>query len=87
MFDDDQLITELVQYKCGDCGGDNWILKIGYRSDDRTFLIVTCANKSCVERKRASLGVDKEALIVWDEFLLAEDNPYGEESKIPTDIN
>lgn len=84
---DEDLVTELVNYKCGDCGSDSWTLRIGHRSDGRTFLIVSCANQVCVERKRLALDAEPDALIVWDEFDITSSYNKTEEDEMPAEVN
>lgn len=87
MITDDDLVTELVEYKCGDCGGDNWTLKIGRRSDGKVFLIISCGNQACVERKRLSLGASSDALIIWDELDITDSHYGSEEDDLPIEAN
>lgn len=62
------LQTELIAYRCGNCGSTEFKLFIGHRTDKKTFLIITCANERCVERRRRDIGAEDDALLVWNEF-------------------
>lgn len=64
----DDTVTEISGYACGDCGSNTWTLNVGHRSDGKTFLIVSCGNKKCVDKKRKELHASPDAQLVWDEF-------------------
>jgi len=67
-LDNNDALTELVDYKCGDCGGESWTIYIGHTTDGRTFLMTVCANKECVKNKRDALKLEEEQFVIWDEF-------------------
>jgi hypothetical protein len=87
LINDDDLVTELIDYKCGDCGSEDWTLKIGRRSDGKVFLIITCGNPACVEKKRLALGASEDALIIWDELDITDSHYGNEEDDYPTEVN
>lgn len=81
-IDDD--VTELIGYVCADCGGNDWTLRIGQRSDGKTFLVVSCGNSKCLEHKRKELGTSPDALLIWDEFDIS-DSSYGQRAAFGLD--
>ena len=65
---EDKPTIELIDYYCGECGGEYWTLKIGHCDDGRTFLYAACADPNCCERKREEMGLGEDAPIVWGEY-------------------
>ena len=61
-------VVELIDYCCGDCGGNVWSLQICHTPDGRTILNIICSNEDCWEKKREELDANEEDLIVWAEF-------------------
>lgn len=61
-------IAELIDYNCGDCGGDRWEVKLIHSSDGSTYLAIICANERCVQAKKKALGMSQEETLFWDEF-------------------
>jgi len=60
---------ETTEYVCGDCHGTEWKLNLGHDDEnEKVFLIITCANPSCVEKKRLELGGEPDSIVVWDTF-------------------
>lgn len=86
-LDEDELVTELVDFCCGDCNGSDWTLKIGHRSDGEIFLIISCANQSCLDKKRRDLGAEPGALLVWQEYRITDEYDKTEEDEMPTEVN
>lgn len=64
------LITELVDYTCGNCKSNKWVLHLGFRNDGAQFLLLRCANSDCVNKRKKELGVENcsDNEIVWSEF-------------------
>jgi len=60
--------TEAIGYNCGSCGGNNWSLRLGHRTDGKTILLVTCANPQCVQELIEATGATSNSLVVWEEF-------------------
>lgn len=65
---EEKLIMETTSYLCGDCGGRNWTLRIGHRSDNKTFLLICCADPICVEKKRKEVDAETTDHVIWDEL-------------------
>ena len=80
-------ITEFVDYLCGNCGSSHWIIKIGHRSDGKTFLETICANPECTAQRRQELGVEADALIVWDELDITGQGHDARDVEECTEVN
>lgn len=61
-------MSELIDYKCDGCGGDNWHIAIAQRTDGKIFLLTMCANQECIDARRRELDMDSSQMIIWDEF-------------------
>jgi hypothetical protein len=82
-------VSELSTITCGDCGSTSWTIRMEQCSDGHTLIITTCANESCVERKRLVTGASSEQLLVWNEWDITssfvDEDPL--ETCTPTNIN
>lgn len=62
---------ELTEYCCGNCHGNTWELSVAHSDTGKTYLVISCANKDCVKKRREELDVDEndtDALVIWDQF-------------------
>ena len=62
------LPVEVMHYICDHCGENKWMIFVGKRSNNETFLLISCRNKECIEHKRKELELEDNDLILWGEF-------------------
>lgn len=86
-MESDDTVTEISGYVCGDCRHNTWTINIGHRSDGKTFLIISCGNQKCLDRKRQELNLSEQAQLVWDEFDITGQGRDERDNYIPQDIN
>ena len=48
--------TEVMAFCCQDCGGSSWHLYLS-QEEKGTYLLVSCADEACIEKKRIDLNV------------------------------
>ena len=62
------LSSEILGYQCGSCGSNIWRLALGKRSDNKTFLLLSCAHPTCKDQRAQELNTSPEDMIVWAEY-------------------
>jgi len=63
-MEDDRGLTAI---DCSSCRGNTWNFYIRHEKD-KTFLVMSCADKKCHEEKREELGGEENQLIIWAQF-------------------
>lgn len=77
-------VTELIDYKCADCGSNSWNIIIAQGVDGKTFLFTVCSNQECVEARREELQINNSQMVIWDEFDITGQTEHHIDSK---DVN
>ena len=80
----DTPVSELIEYKCADCGNDTWNIVIVQQIDGHILLLTICANQECVRAKQEDMKLDDSQMIIWDKFDITGQTDHGRD---PADAN
>lgn len=61
-------VTRVNDYLCEGCGKNNWVLRLGYTADGKTYLWIVCSDPACTEHLRTEHGGKETDLFLWDQL-------------------